>query len=355
MTAALDVSAFDDIIDDILIGFEGGNAAYEVPGETITIKTGEWVTGREKIEIGGKLHEFATRYMLHNPILSSLALRITQARTMTDRRDFTATVVTERSLQVQMNGEWVDIVDIALGVLRRGNPNLSNRSDEDILLDLRNYGFEPKGRIPMFLQHLGASDEGFAEAAANFVDLGAKENTAQVAARSQGRLSRVQASFRHDEGVPVRTLEISKVDRSKSMNNTGFIGFLDATWNTFMQAVSYDKQRSAVARVLASDPTNADAAAKEAQIREQFSTPNLLRAFRNWGGTTTVLDPIDDDKVRHYPQQVPCGRLSVLDQRFAAGDVANYNVWSTRTANPEHQTEQIDTGLSAVPEGDQTY
>jgi hypothetical protein len=347
----VDTSMFDDIITDELIGFEGGNTAYQVPGESIAIKAGEYWVSREKVQIGDALHEFNVRTRFINPILSSMALRITNARTMEGRRDFTGTVVAERELQVMIGDEWVDIVDIALGVLRKGNPGLSHRSDTDILLDLKNYGFEPRGRLPMFLQHLGSNDKGFMEAAEHFVALGAKDNTAQVATRSQGKLSRVQASFRHDEGVPINTLEISRVDRTKSMNNTGFIGFLDATWNTFMKAVDYDKRRTAIRHILAEDVTNKEAAQQEAEIRDRFSQPNLLRAFRNWGGTTTVVDPIDDDKIRHFPQQVPCGRLSVHDTRFNGTDVVNYNVWSVKTANPEHQSEQVPTaeGLQNNP------
>jgi hypothetical protein len=340
-----------DVLGDLLTEdfgeFEGGNTAYEVPGEVASVTANEWFTARETVEINGKSHAFNVRYRFVNPLLSSIALRKTNANTRIGRIDFNATVVSNRELEVEVGNQWVSLQDFALAAIRRGNPQLQ-RSDDDILLDLRSYGFDPSGRLPMYLQHLGASQEAFEAVAGNFRQLGARDNRQQVQGRTTGQRSQVLASFRHDEGVPIRSMDISRVDRAMSQNGTGFIGFLDGAWGTFTKVVAMDRRRTAIAKVQANDPTNAEAAEEEARIRQIFSNARSLRAFRNWGGTTAVLDPLDETKVTFYAQQVPCGRFSI----YGLGhEIETYNVWGTRQGNLD--SGQIPTE-NAMPSGTET-
>lgn len=327
MTQLLD-GMLADLLTDDFSGFEGGNEAYQIPGEVQTLVANQWLTSREEIEIGGKRYAYTTRVRLVDPILSSMALRKTNATTMANRLDFNATVVAGRELEIEVDGKFMPIQQFALQAIRQGNPGL-HRSDADILLDLKNYGWDPSGRLPMYLQHLGANQETFRAAAAHFATLGAKDNTEGVKSRARGQASEVLMSIRHDDGgVPIAQLEISHVDRSRSSNNTGFIGFFDATWNTFVKVIGMDRTRTAIRKTLAADPTNKEAAQKDQEIRELFSTARTFRAFRNWGGTTVLHDALDPTKVTYYAQQVPCGRFAVA----GTGGSHTYSVWSTRAA-----------------------
>jgi hypothetical protein len=263
------------------------------------------------------------------------------------RLDFNATVVCERDLEIEVKGEWIPISAFALRFIRAGSPNLQ-RSDADILLDLKGYGWDPTGRLPMYLQHLGANEDTFKEAAQHFASLGAKSNTEGVKSRARGTASEIMHSYRHDDGgVPIAQLEISHVDRSRSSNNTGFIGFFDAAWNTLTKVVAMDRTRTAIRKTLAEDPTNVDAAKKEQEIREIFSAARTFRAFRNWGGTTVVADALDPSKVTYYAQQVPCGRFAV-----GLGTPRTYSVWSTRAASAVESTapEQIAVPVTGESE-----
>jgi hypothetical protein len=226
--------------------------------------------------------------------------------------------------------------------LRKANPNMT-RSDIDIMLDLKPYGFDPSGKLPMYLQHLGASEAGFAHAAQVFMELGARENTGQV--RAQGLKSKLAHSYRHDEGVPIHTLEISKADRSRSAAGTGFIGFFDASWNTFQTIVKIDRQRTALRAALAADPKNVEAAKAEAEIRQIFSTASKLRAFHNWGGTSLIYDELDNTKYVCYPQQVPCGRFSLYTGN--GSETKLLSVWGTRAQNLEAGETPVVAAVAA--------
>lgn len=317
----------DGLADD-LTGFEGGNAPFVISGETISVKANEWTVTREDIAMGDKTFGFDVRYRFVNPILSSMALRVTNTATRNNRIDFNATIVSKRELQILVGTEWIDLSQMCVSALRKANPNIT-KSDADILLDLRPYGFDLTGQLPMYLQHLGANAEAFESVAQHFIALGARENTNQV--RARGQRSQLIKSFRHDEGISIASLEISKADRTRSATNTGFIGFLDASWGTFQRIIAVDRQRSALRKALEADPTNAAAAAKEAEIRQIFSTAQRLRAFRNWGGTTALVDPLDNDKVTYYAQQVPCGRFAVVDN----GTDKTWSVWGTRNSDEQ--------------------
>jgi hypothetical protein len=333
----------DDIITDDLSGFEGGNTPFAIAGETTTVYANEWTVTREDIIVGGKTFTFDVRYKFVNPILSSVALRMTNAVTRNNRIDFNATVVSKRELQVLVGSDWIDISDMCVSALRKANPNIA-KSDADIILDLRPYGLDFTGQLPMYLQHLGANQAAFEQLADQFIALGARDNTTQV--RARGQRSTLIKSLRHDEGVAIASLEVSKADRSRSATNSGFIGFLDASWGTLQRIISVDRQRSALRKALEMDPTNATAAAKEAEIRQIFSSAQRLRAFRNWGGTSAISDPLDQDKISYYAQQVPCGRLSVAT---AEGNQL-WSVWGSRNDETITEVSTLSAPITADEE-----
>lgn len=323
------------VLDDLLLDidgfqdFEGGNAPIVISGEISTFTANEWNASREVIQLpNGTLVTMGTRTRFINPILTSITQRNTTTITRENRNDFNATVVAEREMEIELSSGFVPLSDFVCNFLRKANPNMS-RSDDQILLDLKTYGLDINGRLPMYIQQLGASPNRFEEVAAHFESLGAVDNSQQVSNRQTGTSSRLIKSYRIEEGIPIHHLEISHVDRSKSQTNSGFIGFLDAFWNTFTLAITIDKVRSANAKILDADPTNATAAAAEAEIRNIFSTPRLLRAFRNWGGTSKVVADLDES-VRYYPVQVPCGRFSVLPEGVSKPHT--YNVWANNSA-----------------------
>lgn len=336
--AALLDTLFDDVLIEDLSGFQGDNDIYNIANEVTTYVTNQWVTSKEDVYIGEKKANFTIRTRFVAPILSSMALRHTNAKTFTGTRvDFNATVVAQRQLEIMSpDGSWVGLLDFCIAALRKMNPTLT-MSDTDLALKLKNYGFDPEGKLPMYLQHLGASEEQFIENAKHFASLGAQPNRDQVRGQAQGTKSTVEYSWRHQEGVPLTSLDISKVDRNQSENHTGFIGFMDAAFNTFLKIVAFDKQRSANRAVPTDSELYMAAQKSEADIRNLFSTARTLRAFRNLGGTTAVTktDVLDETAAAvttYYAQQVPCGRFSVRDERFGLNPDATetYSVWRAR-------------------------
>lgn len=346
MSSALS-AVLDDLMTDDFAGFEGGNTPIIAAGETIQVKANEWTVDREEIEINGAKHVFDVRYMFVNPRLSSIALRRTDASSMSGRIDFNATVVSERQLEFLIGGQWISLQTLCLKALRKANPGMEQRTDTDILQDLKNYGFDLGGNLPMYLQHLGADTEAFHSVAEKFVALGARENTEQV--RAKGQRSVLVSSYRHDETVPLALLEVNKADRSRSATNTGFIGFADAAWNTFTQIVSIDAQRTALRKVIESHALDSDeakaAAAKEAEIRQMFGTAQQVRPFRNWGGTSINKDVLSGD-IRYYAQQVPCGRFAVK----TADGSQTWSVWGTRAKSGQAQPQPSTPPVPETPE-----
>jgi hypothetical protein len=337
----LDIEDFQD--------FEGGNAPIVVSGEITNFEANKWITSREVIVLpNGRSISLGARMRFTNPILTSITQRQTTTSTRENRNDFNATVVAGREMEVEVGDDFVPLATFICDFLRKANPAMT-RSNEQILLDLKTYGLDIHGRLPMYIQQLGSDPDRFKEVAAHFQSLGAVNNSSQVASRQTGTSSRLMSSFRVEEGIPIHHLEISHVNREMSQSNSGFIGFLDAFWNTFSLAIAIDKQRTANAKVLEADPTNAEAAAAEAAIRNLFSTPRLLRSFRNWGGTSKVVAPLDGS-IEYYPVQVPCGRFSVLP--VGIDRPHTYSVWANNTANRANAAAGIpetDEDAAAAP------
>lgn len=337
------------IFDELFLGVEDFGQeldVIELSGDVTTVATGEWVTTREHLTIGNKSVQFNVRYKFRDPILSSGILRKTITPNAPEGRiDFNATIVTNMDLQLQVGDEWMDIAEFAVRGIRGSSPGAAQLSEVDILQILAQYHWIPTARYPMYLQHLGAGVEAFAEFAEHFKSLGANDNTEDVKKRARGQKSTVQTSIRHQQGVPVATMELSKADRSRSANNSGFIGFLDARYGTLQQVLVAHKTRLAANKVLkdpaASEQDKQAAAKLETDIRNLFASQTAARAFRNWGGTTVNVDALDPNIKSYYAQQVPCGRLSVVD---AAGNEHQYSVWTTanRDAQPALGTQAAE-------------
>lgn len=326
------------IFDELLPAVEDFGTdldVIELSGDVTTVETNQWVNTREGLNIGGKHMQFNVRFRFVDPILSSGILRKTQTATNPDGRiDFNATVVTHQELQIQIADEWMDISDFAVKAIKATSMSAASLTREDVLQILAQYHWKPDARYPMYLQHLGAGEAAFAEFAEHFRSLGAEENTEDVRNRARGKKSHVMASVRHREGVPILHMELSKADRSRSQNNSGFIGFLDARWGTLTHVLANHSQRLAARRILndpkASEQDKQAAAKIETDIRNLFQSQTAARAFRNWGGTTVNVDPLDDTVKNYYAQQVPCGRMSVVD---ALGQQHIYSVWTTANRN----------------------
>jgi len=368
-----DILQLDDLLTEDMLEFDGGNEQIEVSGDSITVYAGLWTTTRETIAVGDKEHSFNVRYKFIDPILTSILMRETNTTTGTrpnpvgPRIDCNATVVSQRVLELQVGDTWMREQDFVLKMLRMANPSLT-RSDDEILQDLKSYGFDPRGRVPMYLQHLGASNEGFALNAADFVSRGARNNTEEVKRRAQGQKSVVKGSFRHDQGVKIVSMEISKANRALSQTRSGFIGFADGAWGTVTQIVKLDRQRSAIRRILEDENSTTDvkkaAADEDTRIKNLFANTRSRRAFHNWGGTTAVVDILQDDKVAYYSQQVPCGRYTVASDYVieGKGDEATlkpinptmYSVWNRAENNPGGANSHVvgSAGIEAANLGD---
>ncbi len=355
-----DLGLLDELMTDEIGEFEGGNPPYSINGEVLVVEANKPTVSRETIFLGDRAVTVNTRMTLINPQLSSIALRLTQARTFTDRQDFNATVVAEQRLEFEIEGQWISLQDLVLRVIRHRNKGLT-RTDTDILLDLRSYGFEPNGRLPMYLQHISANRDEFHRIADHFRSMGARDNTEDVRRRSRGKKSIVQMSLRTDTNVPISSIDINRSDRSIISN--GFVGFADGRWSQFLEVLKLDSRRTAARRVsdrareefengtnttpLAEREDFKNAALEERRIADIFSTQTALRAFRNLGGVNVVADVLDENRVQYYANQVGAGRFSVLDPK---GIAVPYNVWSTREQN--RAQGQIPTEESRAAQAD---
>ncbi len=338
------MTALVDLVSQITPGelqgsFDPSVNPFVVSGVTTRVRANEWVEGREEIEVGGERHAFDTRYMLVNPRLSSVSFRHTRARTG-DRKDFNATVVTGRKLEIldPGDGQYKDVTSLCLAAIRAQNPGI-NASDEALLRLLASYGFEPHGELPMYLQHLGSSEEAFNAIVEEFVALGAQPGDVNSA---ENKVS-VRGFYRMGgEGLSIEALELGMADRSAATvnPNAGYIGALDATWQTFLEIMRIHRTRSILKQVLENNASESDEA-QQAKLMEDgyhtlFSSSRRRRPFRNWGGTTKVFDELDDTKVNYYSQQVPCGRMTVSTPTGPS----TWDVWTTR---PDRNNGTQDT------------
>lgn len=350
-----------DVLDrlapnSVLNDFDLDLAPIVVSGATTNVRSNEWVETVESIEVFGQRHNFNVRWRLTNPRLSSISFRVTTPRAVEGqesrgpRPDFTGVVMCGRELEVFVNDQWLDVSGLICAAVRKSNGGLDGISDERILLQLKGYGLDLAGEMPMYLQHLGASREKFEEIAARFVALGAHARD-QRPGRGEANRVNVQAFYRmENDGLPVAGFEIGYANRAAaSVNpNSGFIGMLDATWNTFLVTAQIHKNRSALQRLITEDPDSD--AGKQARLAEQayvnlFSSPRERRPFHNWGGTSVVPNQLDPAVVNYYSQQVPCGRFAVdTDDGPEVWDV-----WTTRQDRTDGETNSTEGSESSQP------
>lgn len=350
------LAVFDglDDFDDTLTPFVPASSSVVVPTNT-------WVEDTEVLSFGGVDVTVPTRFRLNSPILSSIQHRLTNAtrfdsngvpQVYEDRQDFYATFVTGLDVQVAMNdGDWTDISDVALTIIRQASPNLTV-SDQQLLALLKGYGWDRTGTWPLYVQHLGADPDKYAEAVTAFRQMGATDRTGSI--RASGELSRVQSFWRAPANAPaITSLEISKVDRSFSANKqTGFVGFAEAALGTLKYILSLHKERSLLIRDLTADPTDETAAARLGEIKSLFVQPMTLRAFRNWSGTNTGQSVSDALVGRQgwYPQQVSCGRFTVVNN---GGSEVQFDVWRTANASTSVATQTVQSSTVELDETEQ--
>lgn len=330
--------AFEGLLTNDFALFDDSLPQLELTGEINTVVANDWNDNRETIIIGDVSKSFNTRIKFRDPILSSAILRSTVTQNAPEGRiDFNATIVAHRDFEIQVGDEWLTMEAFAAAAIKSSSPTAANASDETILHQLAQYGWDQSARLPMYLQHLGAGEQEFAEIKELLMSLGAYDNTDEVKARSRGTKSTVMSSVRHREGIPVSQLEISKANRGLSLTNSGFIGFLDGSWNTLLKVLAAHRTRIGLKQIIenpkSNDAQKAAAAAQETQIRNLFQVATSARAFRNWGGTSEVKDVLDANAPSSfYAQQVPCGRLTIAGNH-------TLSVWTTSNK----------TGATTVP------
>lgn len=335
----------DAVVDFGVDSFDESLVPFTSPSETMTVNANETVYDTETVTIGGNKVTVATRFRLDSPVLSSIQHRTTNATsvrdgqmtTYTDRQDFTGTIVSGLVLELEVAPDhWLGIDELALRIIRKANAALQ-ASDTQILSLLRGYGWDRSGRRPVYVQHLGIDPAKYAAAAEQFRDMGAVDAINRL--RANGNLSKAQSFLRmpNNNGPHVAAMELNKANREFSSNGTGFIGFAEAALNTLGLILKFHRERSTLEARLRADANDGEASVRLEEIRRIFTQAVTLRAFRNWGGTNEGQSQADvlAGRTGYYPQQVPCGRFTVIDQ---GGNPLAWDFWTTRGVQVDENT-----------------
>jgi hypothetical protein len=205
---------------------------------------------------------------------------------------------------------------------------------DEFLLLARRIGFNFDDGMPLFVQQFGASFDGFKNAVDAFKAAGAKDVINTVT-----KTARIKAVYAHETGVPVTSLELGTVDRSKSPRNQGFENLVSAQIEQFVRITGLRKE----ARILQNEVTNSNGWSQEKIKTVQAKIDELKKMSRQWVSSWSGAQQriVNDNGIytpenQYDPVNAPCGRFTMV----VGGNPIPVDLW-TNSARANNATVPV--------------
>jgi|694.fasta_scaffold29751_8 hypothetical protein len=234
-------------------------------------------------------------------------------------------------IELMIDGQKMDMME----VLRTIAEEASNAkiSAEEFELNCQKIGFQYRTGMPMFFQQFGANLEEFQTLLEVFKENGAVDVYEQIRGEKR-RIMSAYAMPRGNAGIPISSLEVGSMDRTKSERfaydgiGQGFQNLIDAQFEQFVRIVTLRK----LARVKLEEANAAPNADMASLLRSESEKASKMsrQASSTWGGSQQRIVAqanggfVSEDMFD--PANVPCGRFT-LD---LAGGAREISLWTNK-------------------------
>lgn len=205
---------------------------------------------------------------------------------------------------------------------------------DEFLLLARRIGFNFDDGMPLFVQQFGASFDGFKNAVDAFKSAGAKDVINTVT-----KTARIKAVYAHDSGVPVTSLELGTVDRTKSPRNQGFENLVSAQIEQFIRITGLRKE----GKILQAAVNNSTGWSQEKIKATQEKIDELRKMSRQWvsswsGAQKRIVNNggVYTPENQYDPVNAPCGRFTMV----VGGNSIPVDLW-TNSARANNATVPV--------------
>jgi hypothetical protein len=222
-----------------------------------------------------------------------------------------------------------DFARAVAGSLINGAP-----TQEEIDKVVKDCGLNFDG-MPMFLQQMGASENGFAHAVEFFKTNGGVDDMKSVA--NNPMFHTAYALPKGTAGLKVLQFEMTPQDRSQSANKKGFIDLVDAVMSNFLRMWEHKKElRGLNIRKEQAGLSQADIKKIEGEISE---IEKMIGNYgSSWSGSARQRDKITKVEMNKYNAlNIGCGRWIVEHN----GNVVDFDAWKDSAKVPTVAVEQI--------------
>lgn len=236
-------------------------------------------------------------------------------------------------IELQMpDGTIMSLQDFARAVA--GSLITGAASQEELDKAIADCGLNFDG-MPMFLQQMGASENGFAHAVEYFKTNGGVDDMQSV--RNNPMFHTAYALPKGPAGLKVVQFEITPQDRKQSANNQGFIDLVDAVMTNFLRMWEHKKElRGLNIRKEQAGLSQADIKKIEGEIGE---IEKMIGNYgSSWSGSARQKDKITKQDMNKYNAlNIGCGRWIVENN----GEVVDFDVWRDSTKVPSVAVKEI--------------
>lgn len=236
-------------------------------------------------------------------------------------------------IDVQLpDGNTVSLQDFArliAGDLISGEP-----TQEEVDKAIADCGLNFDG-MPMFLQQMGASENGFAHAVEYFKNNGGVDDMQSV--RNNAMFHTAYALPKGVAGLKVLQFEMTPQDRKQSANGQGFIDLVDAVMTNMLRM--WELKKSLRGKNIEKElpgKSQADIKKIEAEISELEKMVGNYGS--SWSGSARQVDKVTKMPMNKYNAlNIGCGRW-VIEHN---GETVDFDVWNNSTKTPSVPVAQI--------------
>lgn len=234
-------------------------------------------------------------------------------------------------IELMVDGKKMDMMDVLRAIAEEVSGG--KISEEEFELNCQKIGFQYRTGMPMFFQQFGANLESFQQLLEVFKSNGAVDVFDSI----RGEKRRIMSAYaipRGNPGIPVTSLEVGSMDRSKSERfahdgiGQGFQNLIDAQFEQFVRIVTLRK----LARTKLEEANNAANADEASLLRAESEKASKMsrQASSTWGGSQQRIVAqanggfMSEDM--YDPANVPCGRFTLE----LPGGSQEFSLWTNK-------------------------
>ncbi len=235
-------------------------------------------------------------------------------------------------IEVEIEGQLMSLQDFVRSIASSFiNGETDNEVLDKVIADC-GLNFD---NMPMFLQQMGASTNGFAHAIELFKSAGGYDDMQSV--KNNSLFHTAYAINKSAPGLKVVSFEMGSADRTQSATGQGFVDLIDAVVGNFMRMWEHKSTITALKAKL-EQPGLSQAQTKDINSQIEDHEKMVKNYGSSWSGAARQIDKATKLPMAKYnPMNILCGRWNAL-----VGETnTEFDVWSTSEKAPSGDVSSL--------------